>query len=240
MSPLFFGSGEGSAPSGLWSRSDLHTRFRTQAGRPLTDQSLTDARLDAYLTEAQAHWYSVIASIVPQALWSAPTKLTSADGGVTYTFGTDADGDNIVPIGHVELLEGPRGPVIPAGTAAGWDGFIFEGAVIRWPGQRARTFTDGPYARFVTPPGAIASGSEPTLQPKHARVLLLYRGLALWAHRTGRDPAPWYAEELHAWEGGTTGAGILSSLRTQYPAPGPRALDDESAGLEWWRRIRTE
>lgn len=235
------GSGGGTVATGLWSRSDLRTRIRTLAARPAADQALTDARLDEFLTEAQASWYRAIAGIVPRALYGPPVKLTTDDGGVSYGFGLDDDGDRITPMGAIELLASPTGPVLRPGGATGRDGYLADGAVLRWPEQRARLFPDGPWARFVTPPGVIDASHEPTLVPKDARILLVYRALILWAQRTNADASEWLRSEERHWTGTPAAGdtGILGALRSQYPPAGPRDLygGSMSDGARWWRGV---
>lgn len=169
--------------------ADLLARVKADLNRPTTDEALGDPQLYSYLTEAQQRVMMRIAQNCPEAMLSAPTKLTTADAGLTYSFGTDVDTNAIFAFGGVEIRSSPKGRVILPGSD--WDDtterFIFDGSVIRWPGQRTRTFTDGPYARFMTPPNVVASGSQPVLVPRFARILMVYDACARASRRLKQD-----------------------------------------------------
>ena len=111
---------------------------------------------------------------------------------------------------------------------------MWEGNKIRFPGNVAKTFSGGPYARWVAPPTAIdAVPTEPILQPAHARILLVYRACALWAS-TGnlRDPGVFFALEKSAWLGRPEvgDIGILGLLKTQNPFLGTGAFTSDWSG----------
>ncbi|MGI9077938.1 MAG: hypothetical protein ACR2G6_11535 [Gemmatimonadaceae bacterium] len=67
--------------------------------------------------------------------------MTSADLGASYSFGLDADGDPIEPIGHVEIYPTLTGVPLIGGsyfdTAAG---YVMEGDRIRFPGGKLKLF----------------------------------------------------------------------------------------------------
>ena len=86
--------------------ADLLARCYRAAQRPTTDAQQTSVDWYAFLTEAQDEWFSHLASICPEVLYGNPVVMTSADGGYTYTFGVDADGDPIFPMGHIEIRDG--------------------------------------------------------------------------------------------------------------------------------------
>ena len=184
----------------MWDTADLLARAKRLARRPATDQAVPDTSWYAWLTEAQQAVYTDLFSRFPDFAYSAPVLLTTADGGLTYTFGLDASGDAIRPTGSAELY--PTLNSIPDSPMQPGTDFIFEGGKIRFPGGRTRTFTGGPYARFVADPDvAIAAGVNPQLQPKAARMLLVYKALEQYASRpgSGADPRQWedrYNKEL--------------------------------------------
>ena len=163
-------------------------------------------------------------------MYGAPTLLTTANSGLTYTFGTDTDSANINPIGHIELRESPTGAMIPPGSE--WDNstqsFLFQANLIRWPGQRSRTFSDGPYARFVTPPNVLSATAAPTLRPLYARELLVYDAAERAAVRVGADPTSYGAMFDSRWPE------ILATMQTQYSGSGLTAVADSGQGV-WWR-----
>ncbi len=148
-----------------------------------------------FLTAAQDEVYTDIFSRFPDFGYSTPVLLTSANGGLTYTFGLDAAGDPIQPTGATEIY--PSLSAIPDSPLMPGTDFLFERGLLRFPGGRTRTFPSGPYARFVADPGvAIALAVDPQLQPKRARMLLVYKALQQFAARpgSGSDPSVWEAE----------------------------------------------
>jgi hypothetical protein len=225
-----------------YSSVDLLERCRRNTLRPSTDAQQLDADWYAFLTEAQDEWYAHLASICPDVLVGPPTVLTTADGGLTYTFGTDADGHNIFPIGHMEIRSHPGGAVLlPTNDWGPAGDFIPCGDYIKWPNGIKRTYgTTGPVARFITPPGVIDDTHEPTLKPIFARGLLVPRACAKWARRGGlRDPQPFLDAEQELWLGNPAAGtmGVLGALRTQTNFIGLQALagGDENA---WWRNMQ--
>ncbi|MGI8424373.1 MAG: hypothetical protein ACR2NO_09750 [Chloroflexota bacterium] len=82
-----------------------------------------------------------ISSVAPEENYGPPILLTSADLGASYSFGLDADGDPIEPIGHVEIYPTLTGVPLIGGsyfdTAAG---YVMEGDRIRFPGGKLKLF----------------------------------------------------------------------------------------------------
>lgn len=204
---------------------------------PATDERATDAQIYQALTETQARVVQMLAFAHPESVLSAPTKLSTSDSGLTYTFGTDSglptNYTQISAEGHIRLLASKTGPEILPGTDADntTDVFLFEDGVIRWPGGKTRTFSDGPYARFITPPGVIdASSGVPTLKPVHLRRILPFGACSLIATRLGEDPTPFEAQFQQAWKE------ELLALKSRFFGQG-RAGMNNSAG-PWWRSFR--
>ena len=221
----------------LYSSSDLLDRFRRYADRPSTDEDLLDADIYAYLTDAQVQVVGELAALFPRLLMSAPTLMTTADSGVTYTVGTDSEGATIYPFGHAEVYaQATNGQEMYGSTYGAYNGdFVFEGGAIRVPSGNTRTFNSGPYIRYVALPITISASVEPILNPKQVRVLLLYRALVLWANTGGhRDPRPFEDMYQTAWLGSNRTGGLLAMLTTQYRQSGNAAL----AGVEWWRAFK--
>ncbi len=154
---------------------------------------MPDASWYASLTEAQSEVYPEIFSRFPDVAYGAPVRLTSADGGKTYTFGLDATGTALYPMGHVELY--PNLSAIPNSPMSPGEDFMIEGALVRIPNNRTRLFSAGPYARFYASPDVpVSATQEPLLFPKHARMLLVYKALEQWASRPGSGAKPEYYE----------------------------------------------
>lgn len=191
--------------------SDLLARAKRYARRPATDESYDDVAWYASLTESQGEAIAFIVTRAPDAQYGDPVLLTTSDGGYTYKFGTDPDGDPEFPLGHCEIYasknnipEEPLEPVVD---------FLLEGTKIRIPGNRTRAFADGgPYARFVLLPRKINATNQPTLVPKTARMIIVYGAVERWASRPGSGADPTYWEKRKKEE---MGAALLL-YRTQY------------------------
>lgn len=210
--------------------ADLLARLARITRLPATRTYPTDPDLYALLTEAQSLVMVELATHAPAAVLSAPRLMSTDDSGATWTFGTDGDGDRIVPMGYAEvyLTNGGR-PLFASSYAGGEGDVVFEGDHIRMPRGRTRTFDAGPYWRGVVPPLALNAGSAPVV-PKPARMLIVYRAAALLASEGGlRDPEAYEAMYQRAWSGDprTGEAGLLGALRTQFRAT--------PSGLAWWQ-----
>ncbi len=209
---------------------DLLSRARALLNRPDTDEGLTDAQLYVLLGDAQRRVMELLAFHCPESNYGAPTLLTTADSGATYTFGTDADGANICPIGHVELRESKTGAMIP--PASEWDistlAFLFNSDTIRWPGQKTRTFSDGPYARFIATPGVLTAAVAPVLKPLYARELIVFDAAERAAVRLGTDPTP-FGQMFDS-----RFPEILATITTAFHGVGLTAIQGGGAQL-WWR-----
>jgi hypothetical protein len=185
--------------------------------RPDLDHEVDDEEWYSLLTLGQEHWYQTFAVVFPHVLYGAPQKLVTADGGETYTFPSD-----VWPMGGVEIRASRSGELLTPTVEWGDGGdFVHEGARIRIPSGKTRTFADGPYARYIVPPGVIDASTQPTLTPAFARVLIGQKALADWAHRGAGQRDPTYFEALmqKTWEGNPRiagNAGILAAIQMQY------------------------
>lgn len=212
----------------------LKARFPTQGLPPLTT-----ADIYQLLTEAQEEVYTDLAQHAPHALMGAPTLLTSTDGGVTYTFGTDGDGDPVSPLA-VEVYAQVDGRTLYACTYGNAVGdFVIEGTRIRGPGNRSRIYSVGPFARFITPPGPISASAPPTLSPKRLRKLLVLKALIKYANIDGRrDPRPYEEEYDDVWlgrvqPGGWRGGGERDALKLQFETGMNPAIEGLGPQV-WW------
>jgi hypothetical protein len=195
-----------------WDGPDLLARFQLRGQWPTQGAGpITDIQIYQLLSDAQYDLYQDYAAHFPSILMGTPTQLTTADGGVTYTFGTDAGGDPIFPLA-CEVYAQVDGRALYAssfGNSAG--DFVIEGSRIRAPQNVARSYNVGPIARWVTMPAAISATVGPTLQPKHARILIVLKALIKWANIGGiRDPQPYLEEYGDAWNR------LLIALKTQF------------------------
>lgn len=228
-------------PTGLWSSSDLLQRAKFYAQRPTLDATMADSDWYSLLTEAQSHWQRVITSQVPQSQYLGPVQLQSQDGGFTYYFGTDPDGNQINPM-HAELTQSPTGRPWFAGAHFDQSGdFVWEGDHIRFYGQRARPMTNGPWAVYVQPSGTLNANTQPVLKPPAARILIAIRATILWATRGGyRNPAPFEKIEQKLWSGDPANlgdTGILGALKLAYWTYGSESVYGAGAQGAWWTSI---
>lgn len=214
----------------LWDAADLLDRCRRHARRPVSDQAMPDANWYAFLTEAQPEAHGDLVSRFPDLAYTAPALLVSADGGYTYGFGNDADGDAARPMGHAEIY--PNLQSIPDNPLTPGDDFLYEGALIRMLSNRTRLFSAGPYARMALAPDTpVSATSPPVLQPKPARVLLMWKALESWAARPGSGADPdYYAKRYDA-----ALAKVWTDLATAYNRMGAQAAG--AGGGAWWTAL---
>ena len=219
----------------------LFAEVQSLSRRPAADALLRPEVIWEALSKAQEYWVTIIANHVPSVLYGPPVQLTSSDGGLTYSFGLDPDGEKIFPIGEVEIREGPRGRVLRPVTE--WNagpGYVLEGDHIRFPDSRTRVPAAGFWARFATPPlGGIDNDHEPTLRPKHARALLPLRAMETLAAGVLRmDPQPWAEEQAKIWSGDAANGmqGLIAQLKQQFYGQGTEGIP---GGGRWWDSIDT-
>lgn len=212
--------------------ADLLSRFQTVTGLGSNTTDTSTTAIYALLSNGQRRMAQVLAAHCPWTQITAPTAITSSDSGVTYTLAS-------YPLGHFELYDGVAGPqILPVGYGQNaWDGYVLEGQTVRWPGNRARTFANGLYARYLAVPSAISGSSAPTLKPEYARQGIVYMAASEWAHHGGDvDPAP-YDELLQQFLWGDPrmpgDVGLIGALKTQAAGMGMGA----GVGVPgaWWR-----
>lgn len=210
-----------------WDTADLVARVKRYINRPTNDELVTDALIYALLTEAQSEELADLASLAPTSQMGAPVALTSSDGGVTYTFGTDAAGHAIFPLA-CEVYAEVNGREMRACSWNSWGDFVIEGDKIRMPGNTPQTFTAGPYARFVRADGVIDGSTEPILKPANYRIVLVWSALIKFAAIGGlRDPSPW--EENYR----ASKLKLLTAVRTQF-ADSAGVATEGLTTPNWW------
>lgn len=191
-----------------------YVKFITK--RPESDAEITDDEWYTLLTQAQEHCYQLVQLHAPGALIGAPAKLLTSDNKV-FTFP-----NGIWPMGGVEVRSSLGGRMMRVGPefSDGVD-FVPEGNQLRASNNRELTFADGPYARYVTPPGNLDASNPPTLKPTFARVLIGDMAAIFYAHRGAGQRNPAYYEALFQkkWQGNPAIAGdggILAMLASQW------------------------
>lgn len=216
-----------------WDAADLLQRLKLELQRPTVDAALSSAQAYQLLSDAQVLWMRTLADHVPEANMGAPIQLSTTDR-MTYTFP-----DGVEPLGHTEVRDGRRGPVlIPGSEFDDWADFTIEasGTVLRVPSGRTRSFPNGLWVRCIPAPGVIDGTHDPTLLPKQARLLIVYQAAADWARLGGlRDPAP-YLQKLQAAAWGDPmnpgDVGIIGSLKTMYFGQGSSSTAQQPG--VWW------
>jgi hypothetical protein len=200
--------------------ADIVRRALLRLGRPATDEAFTvsvanDVLYD-FATEGQDRITKQLGVHVPDALWTVPTALTTADAGKTYGFGNDVDAAAIFAFGHFYVYE-QRADIPDTPLTEGID-FTVEGTKLRIPNNAARTFADsGPWAQYVAPSNVIASGTQPTI-PKFARLALVAEVARAGAERLGVDSSPHEAQYQKDF------LDILAAIKTQSYLKGGATL----------------
>lgn len=219
-----------SGSTASWASANLLDKFKMYLGRGNggvmdADELWTDVRCYTWLADAQESVYADLSPIAPSAFMSLPVRLTTADSGVTYTFPGGA-----YPFGHTEVYaQESGGRDLFATTYNNWaSDFVIEGALIRTPGNRARTYSNGPWARYVGMPSAISATVQPSVQPAQARELILFKALSNAADvsQGAMDNRPWlerYADARKRW---------VTVWGTQYRNQGTGATG--AGGSAWW------
>lgn len=217
-----------------WDASDLLVRVKLYAARPASDETMSDGQWYALMTEAEREWTGIMAAQFPNIMIGPPEKMTTPDLGATYYVSASA-----TPLA-IQIFDAPNGSLILPGTY--WDDnsrYVWEGDHLRWPGSATRTFSDGPYARYIRQPSAaLSAAATMTLKPDYARILVVYRTLIKWSSIGDlRNAEVWERRETQAWVGNvnTPGdVGILGTLKLQNPFYGAAAHSGGSLyGLDY-------
>lgn len=213
-----------------WDSAYLLAACKALAQRPATDATMPDPSWYLLLEMAQTYWTNVLATQVPWVLMGPPTNLTSADGGVTFTFP-----GGIQPLA-VEVYDatGPARLLRPGAYFDSSADYVWEGATIRFPQNLGNVAGFNMVARYITPAGVLNASTQPTLQPPQARQLLIYRAVAQWASQGGmRDAKPYYDLEMKYWIGNPAAGdpGLLGALKLQNSFLGGMAMMTTSGGI---------
>jgi hypothetical protein len=213
--------------------ADLLALFLRDAGIPSTTEFPTTAQAYTYLRDGQSYYYGVFATHCPWYLMAAPTLLTSSDSGVTYVMPSSTH------VLAVEVYDSLNGRLLR--PCSYWDrggDYVWEGNRIRMPGSVAKTFSGGPYVRYIAEPTDLEGSTAPTLMPDHARVLIVAHAVTTWAGRGGmRDARPFKeAEKSLAWGDPDRPGdiGIIGALKLQNPFLGSTATSSRAlvSGLQ--------
>jgi hypothetical protein len=151
----------------LWDGPYMLGQFNRLAARPEADQ-ISDSVKYTWLSEGQNEVIADIAARQPEALYPvAALPMISADGGKTWTYGTDSEGNPIFPMGKVRIyLQQTAAPGVP--LSEGFD-YMNEGNRIEIPYGRTSPQL---FWRGITPPVKIDATTPPILNPPPARLLI--------------------------------------------------------------------
>ncbi len=180
----------------LYDSADCLARLNDALARPSADD-YSDTAKYAKLADAQNEVYMDIAAVCPQALFEAPTALSTADGGQTFTFASA-----VFPFGHIEVY-----PTLQSVPDAPWSeglDYLNEGSRIRIPNNRSYSSTTL-YARYIKYPAVITSSQAPSISPIQATELIVAKAAQLFGLRGALRPelagafAARYAELWRKW-----------------------------------------
>lgn len=200
-------------------RADCIQRVKNRLNRPTTDSAFTRSGTDdvilEFMSEAQERVTKMIATYIPDVMVTAPTALTTADSGLTYTFGTDADTANKFPMGHFSVYAA-RSDIPDFPLEPGVD-FVIEGTKLRMVNNNARTFGDGgPWAQTVSASNVINGSTEPTI-PVICRATMVELTAEKCARRLGLDSQEFKDAAGDAW--GDVLTAVRSQAQGKYGAP---------------------
>lgn len=161
------------------------TKFNDLCGRPSAD-AITDVRKYGWLTEANNELVSAIAAVCPWTLYPTGTipTLSTADNKI-FTFGTDANGSPIAPLGKCGIYTSLSS--IPGGPWREGADYLNEGSQIRIPNDG--TYSGTLYYRGITQPADLNATSNPTLLPEASRQLIPHIAALNFARSFARNPA---------------------------------------------------
>lgn len=164
-----------------WQSSDLLSRFNAMAGRP-TGDAITDVQKYQGLADAQETLIARITSICGNQQVSAPTAMTTADGGATWTFGVDGNG-------YASYLMGARiYPTLSAVPDYPWQpgvDYLDEGVQIRMPNNLK--WTGNLYFYGVVGPQALSATVQPVIQPPPMRILIVIEAVRSFSEQFVRN-----------------------------------------------------
>lgn len=172
-----------------WDGPFMVARFLAEAGIATANELSVVNDIYPRLSTAQRTVLRMSASRYTNPFYRAPTTLTRAADGKTYTFGADpADPTrNMVPMGWVQIA--PYQNAFSGDYFTGWiEGrdFISEGDRIRMPSNRA--FGGTLYGRWVDTPANISASVGPSILPIDVAELTVIKAVEDWAQEGDQAP----------------------------------------------------
>lgn len=192
--------------------------FNRYAGRPTSGDSITDATKYERLNEGQNRVIADMFARVPNSLnphGNSLSTMTAVNGGNIFTFGTDANGFAVTPMGKARIFDNPASFPQYA-WVEGWD-YVNEGTQIRLTNNR--TWTAALYWYGITLPADISASTQPSIFPESFRDLIVYQAVLALSCEGGRNPdlrndmegryARRFAEACLAWKTQFSDGGAL-------------------------------
>jgi hypothetical protein len=214
-------------PPTLWTSTDLLARFRRYFHTASTPDFPGDTDVYAFLSEGENDAKRRVLMCCPWLMLQAPTLMTTSDGGLTFTFGNDSDGNPIQPFGAYALYR--QTTDVPDFSLSKGIDYIDEGNRIRMPNANAAAVQwpgGAPYYYGNVPTVQINGGgsAEPTLYPPDRRIATVWYACMMAAVATGQDIDRYeamYETVIADWIAGaqlaTQNAGALLSSRSTMP-----------------------
>lgn len=147
----------------------------------------------------------------PATATGSPTLTLTPDPGFIFTFGTDADGNTLYPVGALTLYQTLTD--IP-------DWPLYEGVDFTMEGNRIRAmdgvpwpFGSAPYYQSFILPLTLSATVAPVLRPVQARCLIVDAAAVRYAEDTSTDRATFEARYEKHW------SQMLPMIQAQYAAP---------------------
>lgn len=139
------------------------------------------------------------------------TLTVTPDPAYIFTFGSDADGNTLYPVGAVQLFQLLTD--IP-------DWPLYEGVDFTMEGNKVRTmdgapwpFGSAPYFQSLILPLTLSAGVPPTLRPVQARCLIVDAAAVRYAEDTHTDATTFTNRYEKHW------GQLLPMIQAQYAAP---------------------
>lgn len=177
-----------------WDKTDLLARVRRDSRTPANATFPADSDFYAWLTRAEALWKPKLAGIYPYHMFTAPTLMVTSDSGLTYSISGEAS-----PLA-IEVYASTNGPRLIAGQFDDPNAdYVWEGSQIRMTNATARTYSAGPYARYVAGPAGITASVDSAMKPLFTRQLLVDRALIYWARTNEKDASDFESQEIESW-----------------------------------------
>ena len=224
-----------------WISTDLLTRVRRKLPNPQNTDFPSNTDVYAEMQEATLEFARDVLQPCPFLTMQAPTLMTSADSGLTWQYGTDADGNPISPLGACAIYR--RKEDVPDFPMERGVDYLDETIQIRMPANRADpiSYPDGaPYFYGNVPQVYVDSSHNPAAQPVDVRMAIVWRTVAnllidLNADETKAERR--YAELLQkiVWSEqlASQNAGALLSSRSTLPSRFRRMLSPYYWGRGW-------